>query len=186
MTCVLNTGQYELELRNEEAYTLRSSDNARVYDHEYVLCRGEQPSSRHGLACRAAGTERTLGSAIMLAGRGASGVHARSLVVHESIVYVAVGDHIVALHLPALTLAWKAEADPATVFGVYLSPAKDALLVHGELEVSRMTLSGDRVWASSGADIFTGEFSVLDTSVRISDFDGRWYTFDVETGELRA
>ncbi|MDD9940764.1 MAG: hypothetical protein OXU20_06860 [Myxococcales bacterium] len=87
---------------------------------------------------------------------------------------------------PTMELVWKAMADSATVFGVHVPPASDGILVHGGLDITRLTLRGDTVWSVSGADIFTGEFSVTGQWVRAHDFEDREYLFDVRTGRAAS
>jgi hypothetical protein len=171
---------FELEIRDEPAYSPGSADKPRTYAHEYLLCSESVITSRHGIVCRRG--EVVGGSAVLLAGGGGSGVHEHSIAVLDNRAYVAVGDYVVCLELPALTLVWNTKADSATVFGVHLSRANDGILVHGELDITRLTLDGKTVWSVSGADIFTGDFSVDDERVRAHDFEGRAYVFDVRTG----
>ncbi len=172
-------GTYEVELIDEPWYTIGSAANARDYNREYLFCE-EHPSSKHGVICRQGNSNR--GSAVLLAGGGATGIHDHSLLALTQHVYVAVGDQVACLELPQLALVWSVEGDGATVFGVHATPRGDALIVHGELLVSRMTLSGEIVWSAGGADIFTGELVVKDNHVHVSDFEDREYRFDLLTG----
>ena len=89
-------------------------------------------------------------------------------------------------HECALRLAWNARADEATVFGIHATTGKDALIIHGELEVSRLTLGGESVWSAGGADIFTGELRIEGDRVRVYDLDGHEYQFDIVSGSHPA
>ena len=172
---------YRIDLIYEDCYTSHSADNMRRYSHEYVFCE-TRPSSKHGVLCWRA--EVLLGSTVLLAGGGGTGVHKHSLLVLGSCAYVGVGDQVACLDVPALRLAWNTRADDATVFGVYGTPDKDALIIHGELAVSRLTLDGEVVWSAGGRDIFTGDFSVEADWIRVCDFDNREYRFDIRSGRV--
>lgn len=175
---------YEVEILDEPTYTPGSKDNTRTYRQEYLLCAEPIVTSRHGIICRHG--DVVAGSAVLLASGGGSSVHEHSIAVLDNRVYVAVGDHVVCLELPTLTLVWKTRADSATVFGVYFSRANDGVLVHGELDITRLSLDGDTVWSASGADIFTGAFLIDDERVRAQDFEGRQYVWDVRTGRTAS
>jgi hypothetical protein len=179
----IEDGPNLLELVNEATFTPRSTDNVRSYNREYVLdVRGG--SSRHGIVCRS--MERVLGSAIVIAGGGCSGVHPRSMIARRRRCYIAVGDHVLCLKIPDFELIWKTKADPATVFGLYSLPNEDGLVVHGELEVSRLTMNGDLVWSKSGADIFSGAFTLTETHAEVEDFGNRRYRFRLADGAESA
>lgn len=174
---------YRLTLINEDCYKPRSVDNIRTYSNEYVLGDG-RPSSTHGVWCQQG--EKILGSAVLLAGGGASGVHEHSMLALDSRVFVAVGDQVASLDLPALGLRWNVRADEATVFGLHATPDREALIVHGELQVSRLTSDGDIVWSAGGADIFTGELRVEGDRISVHDFEGQEYHFETLSGRHLA
>lgn len=182
-TVVLPSGEaYVLEVLDEPSYTFRSADNVRRYQREELLGDGQyRPSSCHGVTCTA--DSRVLASVIFGAAGGASGVHERSLARLRDLAFLAVGQFIVCLQLPDLSLRWAREVDQATCFGVHVDPRQRGLVSHGELEISRLTLSGEIVWQASGRDIFTGELSVDPALVRAEDFNGDTYVFDLETGK---
>lgn len=170
---------YELEIRDESPYAPQSAVSP-GYECEYDFCQGDDASSRLGIICRDEGHVR--GSAVLLAAGGYCGFLESHIAVHEAGIYVAVGAHVVCLELPTLKLTWKTQADSCTVFDLHLCRTNDGILVHGEIEISRLSLDGHVVWSTSGADIFTGGFSVDDERVRVEDFAGREYVFDARTG----
>ena len=180
----IQDGPYVLELINEPTFTPGSADNARSYTHELVFAEPGVSTSRHGIVCRV--SNRELGSAIILTGGGASGVHASSMIARRRRCYVAVGDHVVCMQIPDFELLWKTKADNATVFGVYFSPDGDGIVVHGELEISMLTVDGERLWSRSGADIFSGEFTVTETHAEVEDWEKRRYRFRLMDGKDSA
>jgi hypothetical protein len=81
--------------------------------------------------------------------------------------------------------------DFATCFSIY-KYEKD-FIVHGEIDISRITINGDIKWQYSGADIFVnlnGElsFDIVGEEIRLIDFQGNRYTLngDGETVDYSA
>ncbi len=167
-------------LRDEPTYTPASADNVRQYDREVHTSPGGWISSRHGVAVETLGEERT--SCILLGRGGATGVHAHSAAAVGDTLYVACGNTVVALALPGLEPRWLVEADPATCFGVHLLPDGGGLIVHGELQIARLSFDGILVWRTGGADIFTGELRVEPPAVAVTDWDGVQYRFALADG----
>lgn len=172
---------FRVEITNEPTYSFGSTDNDRCYEHEHLLgCSRHHVTSRHAIRCFK--DDQEVGSTILGAGGGASGVHSRSVVVVDDRCFVAVGPFAVALQLPSLTLLWSSEVDSATCFGLYVSSDGKALLSHGELEVARVSFGGEILWQASGADIFSEGLVVDHGVVRVVDFNGRSYVIDETTG----
>jgi hypothetical protein len=177
----LATGRYELELLDEPTYTSRSADNLRSYAREYVF--GDAITSRHGVLLRQAGGGEH--SCMVSASGGVTAVHEHSAVIVESCSFLAVGDTVCALALPSLELLWRRKVDTATCFGIYYSAEEDCLFSHGECEIARLTLSGERVWSAIGADIFTEGFALHADYLEAVDFNRFVYRIDVKTGNCR-
>jgi hypothetical protein len=87
------------------------------------------------------------------------------------------------LDLAARQVRWAVAVDTAACFGVYYSAKRDALLSHGECEITRISRAGEVLWSSSGADIFTEGFDLKEAWVEAVDFDQKQYRFDYETGK---
>ena len=81
-----------------------------------------------------------------------------------------------------LSVLWQARVDGGTCFGLCLAPDEQHLVVHGELEMSKVAVDGRKLWAFSGEDIFTGDCVVYDSAVMVTDFTGQRYTIDLESG----
>jgi hypothetical protein len=177
---LLPYGTCEIELVNECTYTLRSADNVRSYDHDYLLGDLHKLYSRHGVILRE--DEETRASCILLAGGAFSSIHEHSGVIVGNCLYVAVGDTICSLGLPSLKLNWHRKVDTATCFGVYYLPDHVCLISHGECEIVRLTLSGDVVWNSGGGDILTGEFRVFPEYVEAIDCNDAVYHISISDG----
>jgi hypothetical protein len=173
-------GDYAIEMTDDPSYSFGSPDNPRTYAHEYPLESDYRPSSTHGLACIRDGETR--GSAVLGASGGGTRVHERSCVLLDDRCIVAVGDRVVALAFPDLTLLWETKADSATCFGLHLTADEKHVVVHGELEISKLTVDGHKEWAFAGRDIFTGECVVAERAVLVTDFNGEQYSIDLQRG----
>ena len=163
-------------------YDARSADNVCTPEQEYFIeDDGYRPSSRHRVSIRRGAD--VVASRVFLAGGGASGVHAHSAFVRDDVCFIAVGPFVCALELPTLRLLWHARADTATCFGVYDAPAYASIISHGELEIARLSYSGQVLWSASGRDIFSEGFELHGQHAEAIDFDGTRYRFELETGQ---
>lgn len=176
---VLETREGQVEIIDEPTYSFGSADNLRKYDTEIRLDRANL-SSVHGV--RANGKW----SAVFGASGGCSGVHQHSAVEVDRRLYLAVGDQVVCLNLVTGLTEWSRRVDPATCFGVYWDCLHEALISHGELQISRLSLAGDEIWSADGADIFSEGFRCLSNGIEVIDFNRSVYLFDYRSGALLA
>lgn len=177
----LASGSFLVTLLDDPKYTPGSADNVRRYDREYCLVEEYRAVSLYGLVCRQ--SDGTTHSCILLAGGGASRVQEHSAVVVNGSCVVGVGDMLCCLSLPTLDLRWATKVDTATCFGVYYFPKLDCLLSHGELEIARVSLSGEILWSASGKDIFSEGFQIIGDKVEAIDFNHEVYRIDIATGD---
>jgi hypothetical protein len=80
-------------------------------------------------------------------------------------------------------LLWHTRVDTATCFGVYDAPGYSSVISHGEVEIARLTYSGQLLWSASGRDIFSGDFELHEHHAEAIDFEGAHYRFELETGQ---
>jgi outer membrane protein assembly factor BamB len=113
---------------------------------------------------------------------GATGVHAHSAVLINSSIVLAIGPFLVCLNGVNGQVLWHQKCDEATCFGVYFLPEKNALIVHGETEITRLTLKGKVLWKTWGKDIFTGPLTIQEDGVLVTDFNGEIYFINLDTG----
>jgi hypothetical protein len=180
-TVLFRTHKHEIALMDEPLYTPGSADNLRSYSREYKLTdAGSRPSSRHALVLRDDDTSAQ--SVILLAGGGVTGLHEHSALILGDTCFVAVGDTLCSLALPSLELLWHRQVDTATCFGVYYSAKHHCLISHGELEIARLSLSGEVAWSSGGADIFSEGFELHPDYIEAVDFNRMVYRMDIATG----
>jgi len=168
---------YTIEVKDESEYTFGSSENLHSYTNEYNLDPEYQSSSSYGIVCPQSDT-----SCIVQAGGGASKITGQSVVFGDSMFWILVGDQLVCFSLPTLELIWNRTIDSATGFQLYLSPDGEGLLIHGELDISKVTFDGKVIWSTSGRDIFSEEFSVYETHIEATDFNGEKYHINISDG----
>lgn len=173
-------GRYAIEMTDEPAYTFGSMDNLYSYRHEFLLDLEHHPSPMHGLQYLIDG--EPCGSAVLGASGGATGIYERSCAVLADRCLVAVGDRVAALRMPDLGLIWQAKPDVATCFGLHVAPDELQVVVHGELEISKITVGGQKEWAFFGNDIFTGACGIREGTLVVKDFNGEVYFIDLKTG----
>jgi hypothetical protein len=176
----LGDAALEVELWRDPTYTPRSADNVHRYGREIAV------GGHHG---RATGVEvrvdgRALESAVLLCDAGCPGIAHDQAVLRDGTLYVAMRDHVAALALPSLEVRWMADVDDACVFGFVEIEGEDALLLHGELWITRLGLDGRIRWRQSGADIFTGGCWIADGVVVAADWEGAEYRWRLADGEL--
>jgi hypothetical protein len=161
-----------------------SADSACLQEEAYFFGDDYRPSSQHRIAIRQG--DAILASRILLAEGGCSGVHAHSAVVRDETCFVAVGPFVCALEIPTLRLLWHTRADTATCFGVYDAPEYASIISHGELEIARLSYSGQLLWSGGGRDIFSEGFELYEHYAEAVDFDGTRYRFELETGHSQV
>ena len=180
----LTSGSFALTLLDDLTHDPTSVDNVRQYDREYCFVEEYRPASKYGLVCRQ--SDGTTYSCILLAGGGASRVHEHSAVAVNKFCFIGVGDMLCCVSLPTLDLSWATKVDTATCFGVYYCPQHECLLSHGELEIARVRLTGEIVWAASGKDMFSEGFRLGRDYVEAIDFNHEVYRIDIVTGRTEV
>ena len=176
---VLDTYEGQVTIVDEPTYSFGSADNLRTYDTETRLD-SENLTSVHGV--RIDGKW----SSVFGASGGRSTVHQHSAIEVDGRLYLAVGDQVVCLNLMTGLKQWSRRVDPATCFGIYWDSPHEALISHGELQISRLSLTGDEIWSAGGADIFSEGFRCLRNGIQVVDFNRSVYLFDYQTGMLIA
>jgi len=178
----LRCGDAVIRLRHEDCYTLGSVDNPRRYDREYKLA-DDSFTSFHGVEC-----ERSCGkaSSCLVAGSGGTTtIHEHSAVMQESSLVLAVGNSLCRLAIPTLEMLWHRKIDTVTCFGVYWHMKQHCLVVHGELEISRVSLDGQIAWQTSGKDVFSEGFELFDDHAVAEDFNHNRYRIELATGDTK-
>jgi outer membrane protein assembly factor BamB len=127
---------------------------------------------------------RPAASAVLLAREGFSAVDRERVVLRGGTPYAAVEDGVFALDLPALDVLWAERMGYGSVFRLMEIGGEDALLVHGELDITRLGMDGRIRWQRGGADIFTGGCHIEDGVVVAVDWNGHVYRWRLSDGEV--
>jgi len=106
--------------------------------------------------------------------------------MREDALFVAVGGQVAALTVPSLELRWAVEVESACILALHDLSGADALLVRGEIEITRLGLDGHAHWQRGGTDIFTGGCSVEGDEVVAVDWGGARYRWRLSDGQLLA
>lgn len=175
---------YEVTLRDEPVYSRNSADNPRAYIHEYCRSDEYQHVSAHGVSVRE--DEETLASAILLGVGGATGINENSVAFDGESLYMASGDALYSLSLPSLELNWCVKVDFATCFGVFWLQDRNCLLTWGELEIGCYTQTGEKMWSSSGPDIFTEGLELHEDIATVTDFNGDVHNINLSNGAIAS
>jgi hypothetical protein len=175
----IDTDHGELEVVNEPMYTFDSADNVRSYPIAEKLEGDPSGFATHGVLLN--------GEPLAVFGdSGCTGVHENSAVYFNGKLFLAVGDKVVCFRPHPFKFEWQLQVDSAACFGIHYQRAHDALISHGEPEITRFSEDGVILWSSSGADIFSEGFSLLPEYVEAVDFNHDVYRFSYANGEQRA
>jgi outer membrane protein assembly factor BamB len=178
---------FQVDIFDDTLYDPMSADNIRQYnklysDKEY----GDYfYLTRHGIQIFK--DEELINSTCLVSGGGTTGIHETGLLIDNNKLLICCGNSIFCLTLPDLELDWRTKADDATCFEIF--KYKDAYIVHGELEISRVDKSGQIVWEFSGSDIFTtpngkDTFEIRDGKVIAINWEGIVYELDINDGKV--
>lgn len=183
----LFSNDYEIHIRNELIYGTDPEKSTPDFGTLYNFCGDQyQPSAQHSVHVYRHG--QLLKQCLLNGTNGATSVHEHSAVVHNDRILVCCGNRICSLSIPQLNLEWSLEADPATCFGVHCY--NDAIIVHGELNMTRITPQGSVNWSVSGADIFTDvtgtdSLRFYDNHFEVCDFSENIYTISYDGISLK-
>ncbi|RYY02850.1 MAG: hypothetical protein EOO53_11495 [Gammaproteobacteria bacterium] len=165
-----------IEIINENDYTFGSSDNKNIYSFEMNLEPEYRPSAIHGVKVNGESV------AVFGAAGGKSVIHGNSIITVNEKSYLAVGQFVVCFISDPFEFLWCIGVDSIACFGVHYNKLKNAFISHGEISIVRFNESGNIIWSSDGADIFTGNFSLLNSHIEVFDFNDSKYRIDYDTG----
>lgn len=182
-TLNLTTPLYEIRLEDAADYSLNSADNTTTYDVEYFKCYfnddRQYPTSKHGV--RVFWDDQEIKSAIVCEVGVGTSVHEHAALIAGDDLFICCADYVYCLSIPELELRWRKRMDPACCFGVY--HFKESLLIHGELQVSRIDYEGNEIWTFVARDIFVSDdgadcFSIKGDRIVLRDWQGYEYLLD--------
>lgn len=178
----LNFDEYRIELSDESDYSPNSTDNSFLFEKIFIDEESDiYHSTKHGLKIYK--DEKLLGSALVCAVGGATGIHENSAVIIEKDILICCADSIFSLSLPNLNLNWMKKVDDATCFRILNT--KHGIFVHGELYASKIDKEGNIIWSVGFADILVtpdgkDEFIFHDNFIEIQDWNHTKYKLDFD------
>jgi|GEM_PF-3141265 hypothetical protein len=111
-------------------------------------------------------------------------VHAHSGVCIESLLAFIAGPFAVGVDMRSGNVQWQQKGDEfGSCFALYDDKERECLIVHGEIEITRLNMKGDVIWRTSGYDIFTGPFVLDGDVIYATDFYENTYRINMDTGE---
>ena len=173
---ILRANNIFVQIRDEQEYNSKSNDNHIKYNRVIDHSGGFNPSSQYSV--RSFNDEELTEELIILGKQGATTVHQNSALIFSDQILICCGNEVFCFSLPRLELLWNCEADYATCFGIH--KIGEVIIVHGELQMSRIDLAGNILWTCGGADIFVDHNGISslkfhDNFFEIDDFSENHY-----------
>jgi hypothetical protein len=178
-TLRLAAGGLEVRLWNDHTYSREPTDNVHTYPREIVIA----DEHRQAVGMSVHQGEQVLTSAVLLFSLGCPGPCEIPPLIREDALYLPLGPQVAALSLPSLEPRWVRTVDDACVFELVEIEGEDALLVHGELAITRLAMDGAIQWQRGGADIFTGGCWIERGTVVAVDWNGTEHRWRLSDGE---
>ena len=181
------TTKYEdllISIFSDSAYSFNSTDNLNNYDKKYFEEWHYQFPSIYGI--RVIRNDEEF-SAVIGSEGGATTASNKSVIFDNNKLFMCCGDSVYCLSLPELNLNWKTKADMFTCFELF--KIDNFFIVHGELEISKLSMDGKIEWQHSGRDIFVtpngeNDFEIKNGIITAKDWGNNEYKFDFEGNEI--
>ncbi|WON95072.1 hypothetical protein [Sphingobacterium sp. UGAL515B_05] len=178
--------QYKVLIYTDHQYTVESADNLRRYKRVYVDDSCDRYSNVSNIAILVKHGQDEVASAILCDTGVFTGLSQSSFIIEDRVLYICTGNKLYYLNIPDLTLRWSGQVDYVTNFSV--QKLEDDLLVHGELEITRITKLGEIKWRFGGHDIWVNnngfpEITILHDRIKLVDYQSNFYAigFDGNT-----
>jgi len=185
----LNYKNFEIEVFEDLNYILNSVDNLRQYKKIYFDGRQQEnqfyPSSKYGIVIKECKIEI---SSILICEIGwTTKVSDNSFIIENDKIWISIANKIYCFKIPSLELIFKKEFDSFANFSIY--KLEEDILIHGELEIFRISKEGDVIWTFGGRDIWVNiegktELSIGNNTIRLFDFDSNEYVIDFNGNQV--
>jgi len=181
----LEIDKYRIELIDESNYSSNSTDNLFHYEQQYANEQEYKPTTQIGIKLYE--DETMIANAIIKSTGGASGIHQTSQILSKDCLAICCSESVFELSIPKLSLNWITKADDATCFQIF--KYKQDYIIHGELNITRISKNGKILWQNSGADIFTTEegeddFLIQNEIIEVKDWNNKLYKFNLDGKHL--
>ena len=185
----LNYKNFEIEILDEPNYIINSVENLRQYNNVYCYTNDYEdqflPTSKHAIIISEFGEQ--VASAIICDIGGGTGIYENAFIIDNDKIWIRICNKIYCLEIPSLDLIWNKEFDTFTNLSIYQH--ENDILIHGELEIFRITKEGDLIWSFGGRDIWINtqgkaEFSIENNVIRLFDFESNEYVIDFNGNQI--
>ncbi|MDM1295354.1 hypothetical protein HX021_13785 [Sphingobacterium sp. N143] len=175
--------EYKITILEDDQYEIESSDNLREYDQVYFDSSIGRYKVSAQLAILISLNNEEIGSTIICGTGPYAGLTERTFLIEDDHLYICFTDDLYCFSIPNLSLTWKNQIDDCVNFG--LQKIENDLLVHGEIEIIRLTKAGDIIWRFAGINIWVNidghkEVTVLPKSIKLVDFESNCYELDFD------
>ncbi|MBB4804355.1 hypothetical protein HNP37_004442 [Flavobacterium nitrogenifigens] len=176
---------FEIEVIDDKNYNLNSTYNLRQYQKTYFEENEFRPSSKHAIIIKEHGIE--IASVLICETNGATEIFDNSFIIENDKIWIIVSNKIYCLEIPSLEIIWRKEFDQFTNFHIH--KLEEDFVIHGELEIFRITKEGEIIWRFGGLDIWINpegknEFTIENHFIRLFDFESNEYVLDFNGKEL--
>ena len=184
--------EYEIEILDIKNYSTKSTDNIFFYDFEYnkgkVIEERTHTNSKHGIRIKNKLSQSIISSAIICEYGGATTIHEKSFFIDNQKMWICACNKIYCLEIPTLEIKWYGKFDFATNFSI--NPYKNDFIIHGELEIIRISRRGEIKWKFGARDIFVTErakenFKINGDIIEVEDWEGYTYKIDESGNEIK-
>lgn len=174
---------YEIEIREESNYTFNSTDNLRQFEKVYFEGKNHEdrfyPNNKYSVIVYQDAEE--ISSAVICEIGGKTSITGKTFVIDGDKIWICIGDKVYCLTIPKLELVWCKKLDYVTVFSI--NKLENDFIIHGELEIKRITKSGEIVWYFSGRDIWINmegktELQIENDRIKLFDFESNEYNIN--------
>lgn len=179
----LNYKNYQIEVINDINYTINSADNLKVYDKVFFQGKSIEdkfyPTSKCGIIIKESGSK--IASAIICESGGTTAITEKSFLIEDDKIWICVTNKVYCLEIPSLDLIWRKEIDFITNFSIH--KVEEDFIIHGELDIKRITKSGETIWSFGGRNIWVNpesktEFNIENNQIHLFDFESNEYILD--------
>jgi hypothetical protein len=170
-----------IEVSDDAMYQVDSADNKFKYSKHYFNDGAQDyPVSKHSI--KIFKDDELLNDCIVIGSGGTTGIHAESSLINDDEILLCCCDTIICLSLLDLEVKWSTKSDEATCFGIY--NLNEHYIVHGEIAISKLDKSGNKIWQFGGSDIFVSfdddAFKLNIDNIELKDFYGVKYKIDFD------
>lgn len=180
---------FEIEIFDDPNYTLNSVDNLKQYEKVYFdeKHQGEKfhPSSKYGIVIKESETE--ISSTLICEIGWTTNVSDNSFIMENDMIFISIANKIYCFKIPSLELIWNKEFDTFANFSIY--KLEEDIIIHGELEIFRITKGGTIIWSFGGRDIWVNtegqpEITIENNTIRLFDFESNEYVLDFDGNQI--